>query len=604
MRNVTLSFDPVKISALLSLCGQQKYLTLGSSIHASIFKLSPLLDPQNLTLLSNSLISMYSKCNKLPEATVVFNQRASTDTITWNSIIMGHLINNEPGAGFGYLQRMRRSGFELDPATLTTVLSVCAKPEMRYACEMMHCLIVSSGFEQIVPVGNALVSSYFKCGCASCAYKVFGEMRERNVVTWTAMVSGLAHCEFFEEGLILFREMRREDQEANSLTYSSSLLACSGLRALREGKQIHGLVLKSGFELDLCVKSALMDLYSKCGVMEDACMMFRSCEQLDEVALTVMLVGLAQNGFEENALKLFVEMVGKSIEIDANMVSAVLGAFDVYAPFALGKQIHSSVIKKGLGNNVFVCNGLINMYSKCGELRDSIKIFDSMVQRNAVSWNSMIAAFARHGYGSTALQLYENMKLEGIEPTDVTYISLLHACSHVGSVNKGMEFLDLMLKVHHIEPRIEHYSCVVDMLGRAGLLKEAQNFIEGLMINPKALLWQALLGACGIYGALDIGKYAAERLLLEERDSSSAHVLLANIYSSEGKWEERARIAMKMKEMGVKKDTGLSWIEVGMETHSFVVEDKAHSQSEAIYEVLHKLISIIGEEDHLHDLDL
>ena len=464
---------------------------------------------------------------------------------------------------------------------------------------MMHCMIISSGFEQVVPVGNALVTGYFRCGLPGSARKVFDGMRERNVITWTAMVSGMAQSELFGESLCLFRGMLRDEEGANSLTYSSSLLACSGLRALREGQQIHGLVVKYGFELDLCVESALMDVYSKCGAIEDACLLFRSCREPDEVSLTVMLVGFAQNGLEENALELFAEMVRKNTEIDASMLSAVLGAFGTSAPFALGKQIHSLVIKKCLEKNVFVCNGLINMYSKCGELKDSVTIFESMVQRNVVSWNSMIAAFARHGHGSEALQLYEKMEYEGVEPTDITYVSLLHACSHVGSVKKGMEFLDSMSSIHGFTPRIEHYSCVVDMLGRAGLLKEAKGFIDGLSIKPKALLWQALLGACGIHGDSEIGKCAADSLVLEEPDSPSPYVLLANMYSSEGKWAERARIVKKMKEMGVKKDAGVSWIEVEKEIGSFVVEDKAHRDSEVIYEVLSKLISNMREEEEV-----
>lgn len=449
-------------------------------------------------------------------------------------------------------------------------------------------------------MGNALVTAYFKCGRPGSAQKVFDEMRERSVITWTAMVSGMARSELFEKGLVLFREMRGEEA-ANSLTYSSALLACSGMRAVREGRQIHGLVLKSGFVSDLCVESSLMDVYSKCGAIEDTCLMFRCCEEHDEVSLTVMLVGLAQNGLEENALELFAEMMGKGMEIDANMVSAVLGAFGTSAQLALGKQVHSLVTKKRLDQNVFVCNGLINMYSKCGELRDSNEIFGAMVQRNAVSWNSMIAAFARHGHGSEALQLYEKMESEGIKPTDVTYVSLLHACSHVGLIDEGMEFLDLMSSAHGFTPRIEHYSCVVDMLGRAGLLKEAKEFIEGLSVKPKALLWQALLGACGVQGDLATGQYAAENLLLEEPDSLSAYVLLAKLYSSEGKWEGRARISKKMKEMGIKKDAGLSWIEVGKETHTFVAEDKAHAESEDIYEMLGELASLVGEEEHLLD---
>ncbi|KAG1371254.1 Pentatricopeptide repeat-containing protein [Cocos nucifera] len=523
------------------------------------------------------------------------------DSISWNSMISGCLMKDDLEMGFGYFKRMY--GYEIfgyDRATLTTILSACAEPELLSVSAMMHALIISNGYEQEIPVGNALLTAYFKCGCPTSAHKVFDGMQERNIVTWTAMVSGLAQSQLCQESLILFKEMRHV-MEGNSLTYSSSLLACCGLRALKEGQQIHGLVIKSGLQLDLCVESAIMDLYSKCGIMEDALLIFRSHEEPDEVFLTVILVGFAQNGMEEKTFKLFAEMVGAGIEIDANMISAVLGAFGASAPFAFGKQIHSMVVKKSLGSNVYVSNGLINMYSKCGELMDSVKIFSRMVHHNSVSWNSVIAAFARHGHGFEALQLYEDMKLEGIGPTDVTFLSLLHACSHVGSIEKGMGFLRSMTVDHGLIPRMEHYACVVDMLGRAGLLNDARRFIEELPVKPGPLLWQALLGACSIHGNLEMGKYAAQHLLLVEPECPAAYVLLANISSSEGKWEERGRIVKEMKERGAKKDTGMSWIEVEKEVHIFVVEDRVHPEAEIIYKVLDELVVLIRDQEHLPD---
>ncbi|RLN27637.1 pentatricopeptide repeat-containing protein [Panicum miliaceum] len=289
-------------------------------------------------------------------------------------------------------------------------------------------------------------------------------MVERNVITWTAMVSGMARAERYKESLSLFRQMRLA-VDANSATYSSSLLACAGSLAARGGQQIHGLVVKAGFETDLHVESGLMDVYSKCELMEDALRVFRSCQDPDEVFLTVILGGYAQNGPEEKTFKLFVEMVGAGVVIDANMVSSVLGAFGASSPFALGKQIHALIIKKCFEGNTYVCNGLINMYSKCGELQESIKVFGGMPSKNTISWNSIIAAFSRHGHVSEVFRLFESMKVDGAEPTDVTFLSVLHGCSHVGSAKKGLEVLNSMSSQYGIHPRVEHYACVVDMLG-------------------------------------------------------------------------------------------------------------------------------------------
>ncbi|KDP23515.1 hypothetical protein JCGZ_23348 [Jatropha curcas] len=202
-----------------------------------------------------------------------------------------------------------------------------------------------------------------------------------------------------------------------------------------------------------------------------------------------------------------------------------------------------------------------------------------MPWKNSVSWNSMIATFARHGNGYKALQFYEEMRQEGIEPTDVTFLSLLHACSHVGLVDKGMEFFKSMTEVHKISPRTEHYACVVDMLGRKGFLNEAKTFIEGFPMKPGVLIWQALLGACSIHGDAEIGKYAAEQLFILEPENPEPYVLLANIYCSRSKWKEAARIIKRMEEMGAAKEPGLSWIEIEKKVNN---EDKMNPQADII----------------------
>ncbi|XP_042497930.1 pentatricopeptide repeat-containing protein At3g05340-like [Macadamia integrifolia] len=606
-RNVGIAVNYVETSRLLSLCGRGGHLGVGSSLHACIikhsehFNLSNQINIRNVLVVWNSLIFMYSNCGELSYAVKVFDEMPIKDAISWNSMISGYLKVEEFEMGFGFFKKMHSSGnFRFDPATLTAILSACDKADLLSVIKLIHCLVLLNGYEREIPVANSLITSYFKCGCHISGRRVFDEVSQSNVITWTAVISGLAQRQFYEESFNIFLKMRSGSVEPNSLTYSSLLLACSGLRALKEGRQVHGLVLKSGFQSDLCIESALMDIYSKCNSMEDACRIFEAAEVLDEVSMTVILVGLAQNGFEEEAVQLFVKMV-KSIEIDPNMVSAILGVFGIETSLALGQQIHSLVIKKNFEVNAFVSNGLINMYSKCGNLEESVKVFHQMVHRNSVSWNSMIVALARHGHGFEALKLYEKMQLEGVEPTDVTFLSLLHACSHIGSVEKGMEFLYSMTNVHGITPRVEHYACVVDLLGRAGCLNEAKRFIEGLHVDPGVLVWQALLGACSIHGDSIIGRYAADHLLLAAPESPAPYVLMANIYSSEGRWEERAKIIKKMKKMKVKKETGMSWIELEKKVHSFVVGDRIHPQSETIYHVLGELIALMSDEGYVPD---
>lgn len=545
---------------------------------------------------------MYVKFRELRDAVKLFDDLPVRDTVSWNTMISGIVRNGEFSAGIELFKQMfELDCCRLDQATLTTLLSACDKPELCFVTKMMHGLVFLSGYEQEVTVGNALVTSYLKGECPSSGQQVFDEMLARNVISWTAVISGLVQNKLYEDSLKMFMEMRRTPVAPNSFTYLSSLMACSGLEALWEGRQIHSLVWKVGVGYDLCMESALMDMYSKCGSIKDAWQIFESAEEFDEVSITVMLVGLAQNGLEEEALHFFMTMIRAGVEIDMNMVSAILGVFSVDTSLGFGKQLHGLIIKKSFSSNPYVSNGVINVYSKCGDLEDSIKVFSRMSNRNTVSWNSMIAAFARHGDGLKALQLYEEMIMEGAKPTDVTFLSLLHACSHVGLVEKGLEFLKSMTEVHGFHPRPEHYACIVDMLGRAGLLEEAKTFIDKSVGNPNALVWQALLGACSIHGDPELGKYAAEKLVLAAPESAAPYISMANIYSSKGRWRERARTIKRMKEMGVGKETGMSWIEIEKKVHSFVVEDRMHPQGEIMYEVLAALFPIMVDEGYVPD---
>ncbi|KAK6118566.1 hypothetical protein DH2020_047679 [Rehmannia glutinosa] len=596
------------LGVLLASCGREGNLRLGSCLHASIIKSPPSFDVGNplthrsVHVIYNCLLHMYCKCGGLYDAVKVFDDMPLKDTVSWNSLISGFLRLGELKLGFGYFKLLFDSSvYRFDHASLTSVLSACGGTELLEIVKMIHGLAILNGYEKEITVGNALTTSYFRCESFESGTRVFDEMVERNVVTWTAAISGLAQNEFYGDSLKLFVEMHQSMVSPNCLTYLSALSACSGLQALKEGAQIHGVVSKLGFQSDLCIESALMDMYSKCGCVNDAWRIFESAEVFDEVSLTVILVGFAQNGFEEEAIQMFVKMVKAGTYIDPNMISAILGVFGIDTSQGLGVQLHSLVIKKGFFSNVFVCNGLINMYSKCGELEESVKVFHSMPHKNQVSWNSIIAAFARHGGGLKALQFYEEMTLNGMEPTDVTFLSLLHACSHVGLLQKGMEFLQSMEKAYKMHPRMEHYACMVDMLGRAGLLREAKNFIEGLKVKPNALVWQALLGGCSIYNDIDMGKYAADQLARATPDSPVPFISMANIYSSRGRWKERASTIKKMKDTGVAKETGISWIEIEKRIHSFVVADRMHPRGDDVYEMLWKLFGHMRDEGYVPD---
>lgn len=587
------------LASVISKCGRDADYRLGASLHAVAIKCAN----RGILDVWNAITCMYSKCGLLDSAVKLFDGMPLRDSFSWNSLLLGCLVKREHGFAFGYFKQMYcLKPCPCDSATITTILSCCAEMELLSSCAMVHALIAKFGFDLEVPVGNAMITSYFQCGCPVSAQKVFDKMSERNLITWTSMVSGMSKSHLFTESMVLFKDMRSY-VKVNDVTYSNALIACSGSKALKEGRQLHGLIVKSGVTHYLHVESALMDMYSKCGSMEDALQIFKLCKEIDDVSATVILTGFAQNKMELKAFEFFAKLVNSGVEIDANMVSAVLGAFDSTAPFGFGRQVHATAVKRRLASSTYVCNGLMNMYLKCGELSDAFKVFHRMSNRNSVSWNSMILASARHGHASQVFHLYKSMRNEGMEPTDVTFLSLLQACSHTGSHKMAMDVLDSMWS-SKIMPRIEHYACIVDMLGRAGFLNDAKTFIENLTCEPKMFLWQTLLGACNIYGNVEIGKYAAEQLVSEAPDSAAAYVLLGNIYSAEGRWVERGRIRKKMKIMRVQKDTGMSWIEIGKETCVFAVDSLIHPKSEMIMEVITQLIALANDRMIMMDADL
>ncbi|KAG9152200.1 hypothetical protein Leryth_016393 [Lithospermum erythrorhizon] len=544
---------------------------------------------------------MYSRFGNLRDAIKVFDEMPLRDTVSWNSIVSGFLRCGWGDIGFGYFEMMLGGACGVDHASFTTILSVCDGVERVRVSEMIHGLAVLSGYDGEVSVGNALVTAYFRCRSVDSGRRKFDEMIERNVISWTAVISGLEENEWYEDSLKMFVEMCSGYVVPNHLTFLAALLSCSGFQALKEGRQIHGMVWKSGMQSDVCIESALMDMYSKCGSADEAWQIFECAEFIDEISMTVILASFAQNGLGEEAIRIFVKIVKAGMQIDPSMISAVLGVFDVETSLGLGKQVHALATKKGVESNIFISNGLISMYSKCGELEDSVRIFHMMPLRNSISWNSIISAFARHGNGFKALQLYDEMRSEHVEPTDVTFLSLLQACSHVGLVDKGMEFLESMQNVYGFKPRIEHHACVVDMLGRAGRLNDAKKFIMDLPVKPDPQVWQTLLGACCLHGDTVIGKYAADALQLSSPNSAVSYIAMANIYSSRGRWKERASTIKQMKEARVRKVTGISWIEIGKQVHSFVVADQMHPLGDGIYNALLKLLRHMKDEGYVPD---
>ncbi|PHT46242.1 Pentatricopeptide repeat-containing protein [Capsicum baccatum] len=492
---------------------------------------------------------------------------------------------------------------------------------------------------------NTLISLHMQTGQVDLALAQFEQMNARDIVSWNSMITGYSQHGFDILALNMFSKMLEESSlEPDRYTLASVLSACAKLGELNVGKQIHARLIRTEFDMSGAVGNSLICMYSRCGsldiarkILEDnrkssvnviaftalldgyiklgdispARKIFDSLKDRDVVVWTAVIVGYVQNGLNDDAMELFRLMVKEGPDPNNYTLAAMLSVCSSMASLNHGKQIHSAAIKAGEALSVSVSNALITMYAKAGNISCARRVFDMIhLNRDTVSWTSMILALAQHGLGNEALQLYENMLALGMKPDHITYVGVLTACTHVGLVAQGRSYYTMMKEMHGIEPTSSHCACMIDLFGRAGLLEEAQDFIENMPIEPDVIAWGSLLASCRVHKKVELAKVAADRLLSIDPENSGAYSALANVYSACGKWDEAAKIRKSMKHKQVKKEQGFSWIQIKNIVHVFGVEDGLHPQRDAIYNTMEKIWKDIKKmgfipdtESVLHDLD-
>lgn len=481
---------------------------------------------------------------------------------------------------------MQREGIEGDQFTFATVIRAC--PGLKQG-KQVHSQIIKNGFEADYYVRASLVDSYAKSGEVDYARKVLGDILECNLVMCNAMIAGYAQNDQAEEAIKLFGQMNRASMKMDHFTFGSVLSAFADLAVVEYGKQIHAKIIKTRFELDDCVGNAVVDMYAKCGSIDDACQQFNRMHVRDRISWTALITGYAQNGRNEEALEQFCQMLQTNIKANQFTFASILSACASLASLEKGKQITAHVVKSGFETDVFVGGALIDMHAKCGSMEEAHKVFCKMPEHNVVSWTAMIMGYAQHGNAKYALQFFEQMQKAGMKPNHITFVGVLFACSHVGLVDEGYRYFDSMSRDYCITPRVEHYACMVDILGRAGQLEEAMDLINEMPFQHCVLVWRILLAACRVHGDIKLGKHAAERILeLEPRDGPT-YVLLSNAYAAAGKWNDAAQMRRMMNARAMKKEPACSWIEVKDQVHVFVVGDRSHPQTKEIYSKLQEL---------------
>ncbi|KAL6502183.1 hypothetical protein OROHE_024776 [Orobanche hederae] len=598
MRKSEVVPNNVTYTCVLCLCGSKSMVGLGSQVHSLVVRCGLEMDSP----VANTLISMYANCRCLFDARKLFDSVEQSDIITWNGMIAGYVHNGLMSEALDLFRKMIYS--DVKPASITFASLLPVVPELGIFNQgkEIHCYIVRNGVLFDLFLKNALIDMYFKCRDVKMACKVFEESSAVDIVVCTAMISGFVLNGMNVEAFEIFRLLLDKKMSPNAVTCASILPACAGLAAVKLGKELHGNIIRKGLEGRCYVGTAITDMYAKCGKFDLSHHMFERMPERDSVCWNSMIANCSQNGKPEAALDFFRRMESEGAKCHAVSISAALSACSNLSALHHGKEVHGFMMRNGFDLDLFASSALIDMYAKCGDLNSAQLVFDTMESPNEVSWNSIIAAYGNHGELNRCLSLFHEMEIEGFEPDGVTFLAIISACGHAGQVEEGKRQFNSMIQDYGITAKMEHYACLIDLFGRAGRLEDTYQVIDEMPFTPDAGIWGTLLGACRIHGNVELAEVASEHLFHLDPQNSGYYVLLSNLYADSGTWMRVDQIRNVMKERGVQKIPGYSWIQVNKASHVFGAADTSHLKSLQIYLMLSNLLVELQDEGYVPQL--
>lgn len=516
------------------------------------------------TFIANSLLAMYMNVGDKKRAKQVFDTMGERTIVSWNTMISGYFRNDSAKEALMLFRKMVDDGVEADVATVVSVLPACGFLKDLELGRQVHLLVDEKDLGKIVSVRNALVDMYVKCGKMDEARSVFDKVIEKDVVTWTTMIHGYTLNGDVKSALGLCCLMQFEGVKPNAVTLASLLAFCASLHNLKLGKCLHGWAIRQGLESDVNVETALIDFYAKCNSMRLSFKVFSETSKTRTVPWNAILSGCIHNEQAREAIDLFKQMLLEAVKPNDATFKILLPAFAVQADMQQAMSLHSFLIRSGFILRTEIATGLVDLYCKCGSLKSGHRVFSGILlkKRDIVLWSALIAGYGAHGHGEIAVSLFYEMLQSGIKPNEVTFTSVLHACSHAGLVDDGLSLFNFIHGSFPVCLRTNHYTCMVDLLGRAGRLEEAHELIRSMPFQPSPAVWGALLGACVIHENVELGEEAAKWLFELEPENTGNYVLMGNIYSAVGRWKDAEKMRHKMNEVGLLKSPAQSVIEV------------------------------------------
>ncbi|RVW58527.1 Pentatricopeptide repeat-containing protein, chloroplastic [Vitis vinifera] len=575
MREHPLQQHPLtslQCGALLQSFTNTKSFKQGQQLHAHMISFSIL---ENNTYLNTKLAAFYASCGLMSQAEVIFDGIVLKNSFLWNFMIRGYASNGLPMKSLVLYREMLCFGQRADNFTYPFVLKACGDLLLVEIGRRVHSEVVVCGLESDIYVGNSLLAMYAKFGDMGTARMVFDRMAERDLTSWNTMISGYAKNADSGTAFLVFDLMGKAGLFADCTTLLGLLSACADLKAVKEGKVIHGYAVRNSIgNYNKFFTNSLIEMYCNCNCMVDARRLFERVRWKDTVSWNSMILGYARNGDAFESLRLFRRMALDGSGPDQVTFIAVLGACDQIAALRYG---------------ILAC---------------SRRVFDEMPDKSLVSWSAMVAGYGLHGRGREAISILDGMKANSVIPDNGVFTSILSACSHAGLVVEGKEIFYKMEKEYNVKPALSHYSCMVDLLGRAGHLDEAYVIIRTMEIKPTSDIWAALLTASRLHKNIKLAEISAQKVFDMNPKVVSSYICLSNIYAAEKRWDDVERVRAMVRRKGLKKSPGCSFIELDNMVHRFLVGDKSHQQTEDIYAKLNELKQQLKEAGYKPDTSL
>ncbi|GMI92767.1 chlororespiratory reduction 21 [Hibiscus trionum] len=541
----------VSISSFLSASANLGAICEGKQGHAIAVVRGFELD----SILGSSVLNFYSKVGLIEDAELVFDRMLEKDVVTWNLIISSYLQRGLIDKALDMCHLMRSENLRFDCVTLSSILTAAANSSNIKLGKEGHCYCIRNSLQSDVVVASSIVDMYAKCGRIDCAGQVFNSTTNKDIILWNTLLAAYANVGHSGETLKLFYQMQLESVPPNVTSWNSVILGFVRNCQLNEAKEFFSQMQSLGVHPNL-------------------------------ITWTTLITGLAHNGFHDEALQIFQEMQESGIKPNTISISATLSACTNVTSLQHGRAIHGYATRNELGSRTSVSTALVDMYAKCGCLSRAKMVFDNIVSKELPVYNALISAYALHGQVGEALAVFRTLEEAGVEPDGMTFTSVLSACTHTELVNEGLEIFVDMVSKHNFSPSMEHYGCVVSLLSRSGRLDEAFRLILAMPFEPDAHIIGSLLAKCRELEEIELVEQLSKYLLELEPDNSANYVSISNAYAASGRWDGVSEIRDLMKEKGLKKSPGCSWIQIGEKLHSFIAGDGSHPSTEEIQATL------------------